>query len=168
MKMIGIGNLWKNECGVAAAEMALVAPILITLMFGSFELGNYFRSEHVIVKSVRDGARFAGRQAFGKYACPSTIDGLTETKIKLLTRTGQLEDSAAPAKIYGWTDADVAVTVSCPATPVTTGLYEGLSNAPRVTVTVSNVDYPSLFQSVGFGSLGLTLNASSTSAVMGI
>ena len=61
----------KDRCGAAAAEMALVAPMLITLMFGSFELGNYFLSEHALAKAVRDGARYATRIAVTNYSCPS-------------------------------------------------------------------------------------------------
>ncbi|MGL5837065.1 MAG: TadE family protein, partial [Sphingorhabdus sp.] len=47
--------------GAAAAEMALVTPLLMIIMFGAFELGNYFYSQHVVTKAVRDGARFASR-----------------------------------------------------------------------------------------------------------
>ena len=47
-----------NRCqsGVAAVEMALVAPLLLALLFGSVELGKYFLDQHVVVKAVRDGA----------------------------------------------------------------------------------------------------------------
>src|SRR5215217_7313983 len=48
--------------GSAAAEMALVLPLLLALMFGSLELGDYFLSEHVLLKGVRDGAVYAARQ----------------------------------------------------------------------------------------------------------
>src|SRR3546814_13564998 len=55
-------SLARDRSGAAAAEMALVSPMLIILMFGSFELGNYFLDEHVVLKAVRDGARYAARQ----------------------------------------------------------------------------------------------------------
>ena len=41
----------------AAVEMALVAPLLLAILFGSVELGNYFMNEHELIKAVRDGAR---------------------------------------------------------------------------------------------------------------
>ena len=33
--------LWRDRNGAAAAEMALVAPLLLILMFGSFEVGKF-------------------------------------------------------------------------------------------------------------------------------
>jgi Flp pilus assembly protein TadG len=153
-----------NDSGSAAAEMALVTPLLLVLMFGAFELGTYFWVEHVAIKSVRDGARFAGRQSFTKYTC-GTIDSATATQIKNLTRTGVL--SGGKAKIAGWEDAGVTVTVTCPTTPLTTGIYAGQVNAPQVTVA-ADFDYSSLFQSIGFTTTGIKVRASAQSAVMGI
>jgi Flp pilus assembly protein TadG len=164
MTMSRLADFRHDERGAAAVEMALIVPLLITLMFGSFELGNYFWSEHQVVKGVRDGARFAGRQSFTKITC-STVDAAVETQIKNLTRTGAI--TGGTAKIRNWTDSNVTVTVSCPATPLTTGIYNSLANAPRVTVTAA-VTYPSLFQRLGFNSSSLSLNASSQAAVMGI
>ena len=56
--MIKAAKILGCNTGAAAAEMALVLPILIALMFGSFELGNYFLNQHVVTKAVRDGLRF--------------------------------------------------------------------------------------------------------------
>ena len=53
--------LARDSRGAAAAEMALVLPLLLVILFGSLELGNYFMNEHTLIKAVRDGARFAGR-----------------------------------------------------------------------------------------------------------
>ena len=55
--------------GAAAAEMALVLPLLILIMFGSFEMGNFFWESHIANKAVRDGARFAARQNFTDMPC---------------------------------------------------------------------------------------------------
>src|SRR3546814_3109530 len=65
-------SLARDRSGAAAAEMALVSPMLIILMFGSFELGNYFLDEHVVLKAVRDGARYAARQNFTTMPCSGT------------------------------------------------------------------------------------------------
>lgn len=145
--------------------MALMVPLLVTLMFGSFELGNYFWSEHKVVKGVRDAARFAGRQSFTKFSCSAVTDTTALTQIKNLARTGQI--SGGTTKVGGWVDANVTVAVSC-ASGTQTGIYKGMTNgAPIVTVTAA-VAYPSLFQTLGFTSNTLTLNATSQSAVMGI
>ncbi len=135
--------------------MVLVLPILTVLIFGSFELGNYFWKEHVVEKGARDGARFASRQGFDKYTC-ADVDATVATAIKNVTRTGK--PAGGTARVSGWTDADISITVVCDAT-VTTGIYRGgTSGAPVVTIKTS-VAYPSLFGALGIDAASLTLNA---------
>jgi Flp pilus assembly protein TadG len=43
-------TLASDTRGSAAAELMLVMPILLIIMMGAFELGNYFRSEHILVQ----------------------------------------------------------------------------------------------------------------------
>ena len=163
-----------EQAGAAAAEMALVAPMLITLMFGSFELGNYFLSEHALAKAVRDGARYATRIPITNYSCPSgsasgSITG-GETEIKNVTRTGSIDASADPRLSY-WTSNinTVFVTVKCVSPSTYTGIYSsGMpGDIPVVTVRAA-VNYPSLFARVGLANTSLSLNAESEAAVVGI
>ena len=64
--------LFRNDRAAAAAELALVSPFLLALMFGAFELGNLFLDEHSLEKQVRDGARFAARlELSDDYSCSS-------------------------------------------------------------------------------------------------
>ena len=163
-----------EQAGAAAAEMALVAPMLITLMFGSFELGNYFLSEHALAKAVRDGARYATRIPITNYSCPSgsasgSITG-GETEIKNVTRTGSIDASASPRLSY-WTSNTntVFVTVKCVSPSTYTGIYSsGMpGDIPVVTVRAA-VNYPSLFARVGLANTSLSLNAESEAAVVGI
>ena len=119
--------LLRSESGVAAAEMALVAPLLIVLMFASFEMGNYFLSEHAVIKQVRDGARYGSRLTLASdYTCSAGPDLSTifessdaAANIVNVTRTGSVDGGAAgrfPAEF--WTScpgsaAPVSVTVRC-------------------------------------------------------
>lgn len=155
--------LIRDQSGAAAAEMALVVPLLSILLFGGFELGYLFYSQQVVTKAVRDASRYAGRLPFSEYAgcAPS---GTATTNIKAITRTGTLNGNATPL-INGWTDnATVTVSVSCDA-GTTTGIYRSLtSGAPRVTVNAS-VPYTSLFG--GLVMDDLSLNAEAQTAVMG-
>ena len=174
--MNAVQSLIGNERGAAGAEMALMVPMLIILMFGSFEMGHFFWNEHKVVKAVRDGSRFAARQPFPKFSCTqagiligdgtNTADNVLITQIKNLTRTGSIAGTGT-VKVRGWTNTQVNVTVSCPVTAVTTGIYKGLTNAPRVTVSAT-VPYPSLFGALGFNATGINLNAQAQSPVMGI
>jgi hypothetical protein len=155
--------------GAAAAEMALMLPLLVLLLFGGSELGYYFYCEHQVVKGVRDGARYGSRQSFVALNCngggPSTVPADIESSIKEITRTGRV--SGGRSRVPGWDNGDITVTVTCPTTVIDTGIYNGADNAPQINV-VANVSYPSLFDGVGLVDSSYTLNASQQSAVMGI
>lgn len=166
-------SLIKNDLATAGAEMALVAPMLIILMFGSFELGNYFLSEHVVVKAVRDGARYASRLPITSYTCPATVDPTVDSQIRNVTRTGQVA-SGGTARLQGWSDMTgtvptVTVTLNCTAISGGNyaGIYTGRSDVPKVKVRAT-VDYNSLFNNLGFTSTTLKMNAESEVTVMGI
>jgi Flp pilus assembly protein TadG len=168
-----------SQSGAAATEFALILPFVMVLMFGSFEMGNYFWKQHVVVKSVREGARYAARLPFGKFDCDSAdivvsatdaaVDADAIARIKLLTRTGQIANANATTRVKNWDDTEVTVTVSCPDTDFSTGLYANMPNGLRVVVSAVDVPYPSLFATLGFeGAVDVKLNASSSSAVMGL
>jgi len=156
--------------GSAAVEMALVAPLMLILMFGSFELGNYFMDNHVVAKAVRDGARYASRRGFAEYSCAAATTDVVD-KTRNLIRTGQL--TGGTARLPGWTDpTTITVAVTCNTTgnngAAFTGIYTGMSTgAPVVTVSAA-VPYHSLFGAVGFNATSLTLRARSQAPVMGI
>lgn len=171
------GRLFRSTDGSAAAEMALVVPLLALLMFGSVELGNYFYSEHVLVKGVRDGARYAARQAFTNYTtCTGSPGATVENNTKTLVRTGRL--SGGSDILPNWADASTTFTVTITCTTSISGTaLSGIYNdvvtpggaavgAPVVTVDAS-VPYRSVFGYIGRG-LNLKLNATSQASVQGI
>ncbi len=156
------------EAGNSAAEMALVTPLLLTLMFGSFELGNYFLSEHVVVVAVRDGARYAGRRPFSDYSCAAPTTTARDAT-RNVTRTGQVDAGGTP-RLIGWTDATtITVSVTCDTTSSgLNGIFTGLAGGARIVTVQATVPYQSLFQSIGLGALGLNLSAQSQAPVMGV
>ena len=154
-----------QQSGAAAAEMALVIPLLLTLMFGSFELGNFFLSEHVVEKGVRDAARYAARLPMTNYPACSVSSG-AEQKIQRVARTGRPDGTIV--RLRGWTaDNMVTVTMQCDTTGYYQGVYTGFpGGVPKITVSAA-VPYPSLFGILGIGNPSLTLNAKSQAAVFG-
>lgn len=157
----------RNKSGSAAAEMAMVAPLLIVLMLASMELGHFFYSEHVVVKAVRDGARYASRQSFTNYTCPSTINSTVVDNTRRVTRTNQVA-AGGSARLADWTqDTSVTVTARCDTSGTYGAFYDGLSGVPVVTVSAT-VPYTSLFAMAGFNFASLNLNASSEAPVMGL
>lgn len=153
----------------AATEFALALPMMLALLFGSMEAGHFFWTEHKIVKSVRDGARFATRLDVNDLCNGSTpiISTALETEIKNLTVTGNIAGTG-PAKVPGWAPSDVQVTVGCEAF-VATGIYTDLGGAgPLVTVSSGNVSYPSILKGLGVIDDTVVIGAESSAAVNGI
>jgi Flp pilus assembly protein TadG len=155
----------RHQGGAAAAEMALVIPLLLVIMFGGLEAGHYFYNEQKIIKAVRDGARFAGRQRFDAYTCPSDVPLATATLIQEKTRTGKLSGGAP--LIANWTDnKDVTITVTCPGN--TGGIFVGAAGGARVVTVAAKASYPSLFETLGFIDSTRSVNANAQAVVMGL
>jgi len=152
----------------AATEFALALPMMVALMFGGFEAGHFFWTEHKLVKAVRDGARYASRLPVEDLCDGPTVvmSSDTEDLIQNVTATGVLADGRP--KVPGWDPNDVTVTVGCQDF-VATGIYTGLGAAgPMVSVSTGGVSYPSLFGQLGFLSSTIQMNAQASAAVVGI
>lgn len=164
-------RLLGSNSASAAVEMALVAPLILVLMFGAMELGFYFYSEHVVVKAVRDGARFASRASFSKFDCSTptagTVNAAVKSDTQRVTRTDQVA-AGGSARIRGWTDdSSVVVGVRCDTSGTYGAIYDGMSSVPVVTVTAT-VAYMPLLAQIGFTAKGFQLQARSEAPVMGI
>lgn len=158
----------RDERGGPAAEMALLLPMLMALLFGGMEGAYYFWSEHRVVKAVRDGARYAGRQSIDQFNCTNnTVVTATGTAIRNITRTGTLDASGANV-IPGWEDADTTVNVSGCDTTTATGLFAGQANGAVRVVVSADVPYRSLFSNLGITTSTLRLRASQQAVVMGL
>ena len=170
--------LLADRSATAGVEMAMVTPLLIILMFGSMELGNFFLDQHAVSKQVNDGARFAARLPLATttaYSCPGAVynDSGATTKIINVTKTGSV-DGAATGRFPStfWDDAcedeSVTVTMRCVDKSLYSGVYTGLAgNIPVVTVS-ADVAYPSLFGALGFSTSTLCVRATSEAAVVGL
>jgi Flp pilus assembly protein TadG len=173
-----MGRLSRCQDGAAAAEMAMVLPLLTTLLFGSMEFGHYFWHEHVVVKAVRDGARFAARQPITEYVststgCVTAPSAALSNRIRNLVRTGSI-DGSTPRLSYWAATGTVTVTVTCTANAggqAVAGIYSGIEHAgvavgaPVVTVTAT-VPYRTMF-GMSFGS-GHRLTARQQATVTGV
>ena len=165
-------QLLRDRHGAAAAEMALVMPLLLFIMLGSTELGNYFMNEHSLIKAVRDGARFAARQGFGNYptctGSPDTTNVVTPTQNVVMY--GYL--SGTQVLTPNITAADVTVTTNCTTSAGgqnMSGIYKDLSNgAQTVTVRASVTYRPIIATAFGISSFTTVLNAKSQAAVTGL
>ena len=152
-----------DQHGAAAAEMALIMPLVMVMLFATFEGAYFVITEHQVVTGVRNAARYAARLDFSQYACPAaTFSGSTAT-VQNLARTGQL--TGGTSRVQGWVNGDITVTVTCTAQ---TGIYTAVGNyAPKVRVS-SRFNYPSLMGQLGFTQATLPIGASAESPVMGL
>lgn len=144
----------------------MITPLLITLMFGAFELGNYFWNDHIVAKAVRDGARFASRQSFSTMPCAGAATNATA--INNLVRFGNIAGTGSP-RLASWNNASmVSVTLSCGAASTYSGIYAGATATIPVVTVSADVPYRSLFQRIGFDARSLRLRGRSQAAVMGL
>lgn len=175
-------SIWRRALadrrGAAAAELGLILPLLLAIFFGSVELGNYFYSEHKLVKGVRDGARYAARQRFSNYStCSGSPTAPIPAETQRLVQKGTL-DSTAPDLLPNWDSATFSVTISCTTTLDddaaatefnVSGIYSNNSGgAPSIVVSASVPYRPVLGTPFGFFGTGLSLNASQSAAVAGL
>lgn len=162
--------------GTAAAEMALVTPLLMTLLFGSVELGNYFWSEHVLSKGVRDAAVYASRLPIENYVCPGPSlkdETALKAQIKQVITTGEV--SGGIVRLPRVDDLVVTITPSCnkdvgPTGGKTTlaGIYALNGGQVPVLRISATVPYRSLLGVLGLANPNLSLNATEETAVVGI
>lgn len=166
-----------RDCRAAAAtEMALVLPFLVVLLFGVIELGNFFMDEHVLVKGVRDGARYASRLPLDEnYSCdPDAATTDAANRIANVTRTGSVDGSATgrfPSTYWDRTCTGEAGTVNVSVRCVPVEDYPGVwagrdGDIPVVSVNAA-VRYSAVLSGLGFD-LNQCLRAEAEMPAVGI
>lgn len=158
----------RDTRAAAGAEMALMLPMLLALLFGGMEGAHFMWSEHRLVKAVREGARFASRQDIDAFDCGTQeIEEGVATAIANVTRTASLDGAGKP-KLPGWTDNSTVVATVAPCDEETaTGIYNEVSGGARIVTVSATVKYDSLFLKMGFIPSAISLQAFSEAAVMG-
>lgn len=166
--MIGVRAVLSDRGGSAAAEMALVLPLLMVILFGCLELGNYFMNEHRLVKAVRDGARFAARQDFTNYPDCSTVSTTTRDATRNIVTNGVMSGGTIITPNIQPTDVDVTTSCATSAGGQTmAGIYTGRTTGAQIVTVSARVNYRPVLAIAGFTGIGLTLNAASQAAVSG-
>jgi Flp pilus assembly protein TadG len=172
MKRALFMDLLRDRRGAAAAEMALAAPLLLTIMLGTTELGNYFWNEHTLLKAVRDGARFAARESFSNYtACSGSPGGTVVADTQNVVIYGYLS-STSKKLTPNISSSNVQVTTSCVTSTggqTMTGLYKSQPTGAQIVIVSATVNYrPIIAAAFGFSGIGTHLNATSQAAVTGL
>ena len=159
-------RLARDRTAAAAAELAISLPILLVLAYAPMEMGNYFLTQHVVQKAARDAARYASRLPMTSYpSCDATAPA--REQIQRVARTGR-PDGTASNRIHTWTaDTMTTVTLFCDTSGTYSGVYSDFAmGAPKVTVTAA-IPYGSIWGSLGFGAMNLSVYGRSEAAVFG-
>lgn len=164
-------RLMANNSGAAAAEMALVTPLLLLIMAGGLEIGNYFMDEHRLTKAVRDGARFAARKDFSFFqTCNSAPGGTVANDTRNLVRTSYLPDGGKD-QLAIWSTGTISVTTRCSTGAGSTtyeGIYKNMASGARMVEVNASVTYFPVLAPFGISFFGSTLNAKQEAAVAGV
>ena len=170
-----VQQLVRDTRAAAAVELALALPLLLVLICGCVELGNYFMDEHRLVKAVRDGARYAARQDLTNFTgCTGQPGGtvVAETQNIIMTGLTSGGDDYLPNRSTATIDVTVTCTTTAGGTTLS-GFYGNVKNsggtvvgAPIVTVDAS-IPYQPIVGKFGFSGWNMSLNASQQAAVMG-
>jgi Flp pilus assembly pilin Flp len=181
-----LSSFLRAQRGAAAAEMALVMPFMLILMFGAVELGNLFLDEHTLTKQVRDGARYASRLPLSDtFVCNSDVfegdEDDAEDSIIKVTKDGATTGTGNPRWTSYWDrtcdDATptLEVEVRCVAKDDIdtdgdgfTGVYTTLEGDQIPVVKVSGaVKYRSVLAAIGIDATDICLRAESDVAMAG-
>ncbi|MBX7533721.1 pilus assembly protein [Qipengyuania xiapuensis] len=156
----------RDEHGAAAAEMALMVPLLLILMFSGFEAGHYFYTEHQVIKAVREGSRYAGRLGFANFPCGGSADPTAVANIQQVTRTGTV--TGTEPRVSGLALSDITVTHRCDANFTDSGIFKGTTGGAPIVLVRAETGYNSLLGAMGLMDTSAVVQASSEAVVNGI
>lgn len=157
------GKFLTGNRGSAGAEFSLVLPLLLTVVFGSIEIGRLLHDFHVINKSVRDGTRFLSRvpvtcNSLGPGSFTNAAD---LTTAKNLTLTGTVDTPSVPGDylLAYWDDTStITFQVQCVANASYEGAFLGRPFIPAITGTAV-VPFSFIFGSMVTSGSSITITA---------
>jgi Flp pilus assembly protein TadG len=127
MRLASVG-LQDNQ-GATALEFALIAPMLLMMIGGIVDYGNYFATAHAVQQTVNDAARAA-------------IGGVTAAERQALAQTTAESDLrqysflTPGAGVLSLDEGDQSLTLTLTFTP-DGGSFELMPLAPGLPVTIT-------------------------------
>lgn len=145
-----------RQRGLAAAEAAIVLPLLLLLFLATAELGRALLHHNTLTKSVRDGARYLAANVVDDFTSTIDVTPETETRSKNLARYGNIHGTGSTL-LPDYLDGHLAVDIP---------------DAEHVTLVANYPFQPMLFNTLptfGYGdgvNLLFTMQASVTMRAM--
>jgi Flp pilus assembly protein TadG len=100
-----------GEAGVAVVEFALVAPLLLILVFGIIDLGRAYSTLNQLAASAREGARYAA-------VLPNPVSSSAQAQVRQTVKQFSLRQLGGPPV----SDDQIAVTLDNAAGTVTVAI----------------------------------------------
>ena len=151
--------LVRGERGAATVEFAIIAIVLLTIVFGIIEFGILMFDEHILTNASREGARAGIVMQVPRL--PDRAISIVDPDCPYDHFRVLPDDTCIPAgviDIVEWYALENLVTFGAPSVPITTVTRPWLSRVPPVpnfgeelTVTVT---YPYDFLFLSFFGLG--------------
>jgi Flp pilus assembly protein TadG len=141
----------RRQRGLAAIEMAITLPVLLTLLIATAELGRAFFQYNAVTKSVRSAVRYLADNAINGTTGLVQLTDSTQTEVKNLVVYSSTTGAGDPL-VQGLSVGDVTIS---------------LVDAAHIEVAASFNYQPIFLRIPTFGSgsdvdTGLILNASAT------
>lgn len=130
----------KSQRGAAAVEFALVAPVLIVLVFGITDFGLMFNNQAVVANASRDAARaasFGAKKAAIQAVVTAEVASLPNVVFPVTTNVTCTKVSGTNCGAYD-TDAASGGTVTVTITYIHKWLTPSLIGLPN-TLTVTKI-----------------------------
>jgi hypothetical protein len=137
----------ERQKGAVAVEMAIILPLLATLLLGILEIGSMARDHQLLQNAAREGARFSAleRNSISRSSNPSGTETIIKNRIIAYLQNENISVGAGDIVI------DQSYPISIGALTV-----EG----SHVTVTYNrSLFFPGITNFIPLGSLQLTGNA---------
>src|SRR4029077_8131432 len=148
-------SFWRDEEGSALVEATIVMPLLLSLFLGVFEFSWFFYNQQLVVSGLRDAARYMTRIELtdgNRDPCAQKDQyGALYTDDAANIATTAQPSAGGPARVSGWSAADVTISCVSSAALANGGYADGSASMTIIDVATRFVD-PSLRL---FSSLGL-------------
>jgi Flp pilus assembly protein TadG len=119
----------RNRQGAVAVEFAVVAPVLLSLLFGMIQYGRAFEMQNQLQVAAREGARFASLDHTGMLASGQTSNQKLVQEVKNFLAT------------YGLSPNDVTVTVKDHTNPTSDFNLDNPANDLKLFDVKVSVNY---------------------------
>lgn len=145
------GELLKDKQGTAAAEFAMILPLLIIFLAVVLDFGRLMMDYHAASKSIRDASRYLTRVGVTCDASGGAVDNSLDTTIaKNLALSGSVTTPVAGDYLLSyWTDpGSISITITCiENVGQFSGRYETVGFIPSIAVTAT-IPFTMLFGTI--------------------